>query len=304
MLKLFTITLAAAISSTAIAQTFIDAPSNKDFKAMPNGILYKSIKKGNGKTTASEGDFLKLNLSYYMHRGGKQDSLIFTSQNLPDKVVQVGVVKPIYKGDLMEGMFSMAEGDSAQFIVPADSFLLKSAGSRGIPEGIRKDDKFLFNIKLIELTPKAVVEEKRKIENAKKEAEMSQKSFDEKNSRDEYLKANNITQAPTNSGLIAVVSQEGSGAKPTVGQKVTVHYTGYLVNGTKFDSSVDRGEPFSFTIGKGQVIQGWDEGIAMLSPGAKAKLIIPSSIGYGGRNMGSIPPYSTLVFDVELLKVE
>ena len=181
---------------------------------------------------------------------------------------------------------------------------MKSAGSRGIPEGVRKDDKFLFNIKLIELTPKAVVEEKRKVENAKKEAEMSQKSFDEKNSRDEYLKANNITQAPTNSGLIAVVSQEGSGAKPTVGQKVTVHYTGYLVNGTKFDSSVDRGEPFSFTIGKGQVIQGWDEGIAMLSPGAKAKLIIPSSIGYGGRNMGSIPPFSTLVFDVELLKVE
>ena len=118
------------------------------------------------------------------------------------------------------------------------------------------------------------------------------------------MKANNITQAPTNSGLIAVISQEGSGAKPTVGQKVTVHYTGYLVNGTKFDSSVDRGEPFTFTIGKGQVIQGWDEGIAMLSPGAKAKLIIPSSIGYGGRNMGSIPPFSTLVFDVELLKVE
>ena len=120
MLKLSTITLAVAISSSSIAQTFIDAPSNKDFKTMPNGILYKSVKKGNGKVTASEGDFLKLNLSYYMHRGGKQDSLIFTSQNLPDKVVQVGVVKPIYKGDLMEGMFLMAEGDSAQFIVPAD----------------------------------------------------------------------------------------------------------------------------------------------------------------------------------------
>jgi FKBP-type peptidyl-prolyl cis-trans isomerase len=303
-MKFLTIALSAFFSTTAFAQTFIDAPASKDFKSMPNGILYKSIKKGSSKATAVEGDFLKLNLSYYMHRGGQKDSLIFTSQNLPEKTVQVGVVKPIYKGDLMEGMFYMAEGDSAQFIVPADSFLLKSAGSRGLPEGIRKDDKFLFCIKMIERTPKAVVEEKRKQENAKKEAEMSQKSFDEKVKRDEYLKANNISQAANPSGLIAIVSQEGAGAKPSIGQKVTVHYTGYLLDGTKFDSSVDRGQPFTFTIGKGQVIQGWDEGIALLSPGAKAKLIIPSSIGYGGRNMGSIPPYSTLIFDVELLKVE
>ena len=145
-MKILPLAFAAIICSTASAQQFIDAPSNKDFKLMPNGILYKSIKKGPNKETAVEGDFLKLNLSYYMHRGGKKDSLIFTSQNLPDKFVQVGVVKPIYKGDLMEGMFFMAQGDSAQFIVPADSFLLKSAGSRGIPEGIKKDDKFLFSI--------------------------------------------------------------------------------------------------------------------------------------------------------------
>lgn len=303
-MKILPFALAAIISSTALAQQFIDAPSIKDFKTMPNGILYKSVKKGPNKETAVEGDFLKLNLSYYMHRGGKKDSLIFTSQSLPDKFVQVGVVKPIYKGDLMEGMFFMAQGDSAQFIVPADSFLLQSAGSRGIPAGINKDDKFLFCISMIERTPKAVFEEKQKQANAKKEAEMSQKSFDEKAKRDEYLKANNITQAPNPSGLIAIISQEGAGAKPTSGQKVTVHYTGYLLDGTKFDSSVDRNTPFTFTIGKGQVIQGWDEGIALLSPGAKAKLIIPSSIGYGGRNMGSIPPFSTLVFDVELLKVE
>lgn len=303
-MKLISFLLSAFLSSAVYAQIFIDAPAVKDFKTMPNGILYKSITKGTSKSTAVEGDYLKLNLSYYMHRGGKKDSLIFTSQNLPDKVVQVGVVKPIYKGDLMEGMFFMAEGDSAQFIVPADSFLLKSAGSRGLPEGIRKDDKFLFCVKMIELTPKAVIEEKRKQENAKKDAEMSQKSFDEKVKRDEYLKANNITQPANPSGLIVLVSQEGAGAKPTAGQKVTVHYTGYLLDGTKFDSSVDRGQPFSFTIGRGQVIQGWDEGIALLSPGAKAKLIIPSSIGYGSRNMGTIPPYSTLIFDVELLKVE
>lgn len=122
-MKILSILFSAFVSSAAYAQTFIDAPAAKDFKTMPNGILYRSISKGTSKSTAVEGDYLKLNLSYYMHRGGQKDSLIFTSQNLPDKVVQVGVVKPIYKGDLMEGMFYMAEGDSAQFIVPADSFL-------------------------------------------------------------------------------------------------------------------------------------------------------------------------------------
>jgi peptidylprolyl isomerase len=85
---------------------------------------------------------------------------------------------------------------------------------------------------------------------------------------------------------------------------VKVHYTGKLLDGTKFDSSVDRGEPFGFTLGKGQVIKGWDEGIGLMNVGGKATLIIPSSIAYGDRDMGTIPPYSTLVFDVELLEVE
>jgi FKBP-type peptidyl-prolyl cis-trans isomerase len=95
---------------------------------------------------------------------------------------------------------------------------------------------------------------------------------------------------------------DGKEAKP--GDKVQVHYTGRLVkNGTKFDSSLDRGEPFTFTLGKGEVIPGWDEGVAGMKEGGKRKLIIPSKLGYGPRNMGKIPPNSDLDFDVELLKV-
>ncbi len=83
-----------------------------------------------------------------------------------------------------------------------------------------------------------------------------------------------------------------------------VHYTGTLLNGTKFDSSRDRNEPFEFTLGKGQVIKGWDEGIALMNVGGKATLVIPSAIAYGDRDMGTIPPFSTLVFDVELIDVK
>jgi FKBP-type peptidyl-prolyl cis-trans isomerase len=248
---------------------------------------------------------MKLKFAYFLVRKGKTDSLIFSSaRNGNNAPVGVGCAKPTYEGDLMEGLALMAKGDSAHFMMRADSFLLKSAGMRSLPETIGKDDKILFCARMVDLIPKAAFEEMRRKETEKQEAEMSAKSAAEKGNREEYLKKNNVTQSPTASGLIVVMNQEGSGAKPATGQKVTVHYTGYLTDGTKFDSSVDRGEPFSFTLGMGQVIKGWDEGIALLSPGAKAKLIIPSSIGYGGRNMGSIPPYSTLIFDVELIKFE
>jgi FKBP-type peptidyl-prolyl cis-trans isomerase len=96
----------------------------------------------------------------------------------------------------------------------------------------------------------------------------------------------------------------GSGTEATSGKTVEVHYTGWLTNGTKFDSSVDRGRPFSFRLGGGQVIKGWDQGVAGMKVGGKRKLTIPPDLGYGSRGAGGvIPPNATLVFEVELLKV-
>ena len=96
----------------------------------------------------------------------------------------------------------------------------------------------------------------------------------------------------------------GSGEAAASGQKVTVHYTGWLTNGTKFDSSKDRNEPFIFGLGKSQVIRGWDEGVQGMKVGGKRKLTIPPAMGYGARGAGGvIPPNATLVFEVELLGV-
>jgi FKBP-type peptidyl-prolyl cis-trans isomerase len=114
----------------------------------------------------------------------------------------------------------------------------------------------------------------------------------------------NTQEVTTSSGLKYVDQVVGAGDVAVAGKTASVHYTGWLENGKKFDSSVDRGQPFSFPLGAGRVIKGWDEGVQGMKVGGKRKLTIPSDLGYGSRGAGGvIPANATLIFDVELLGV-
>ncbi len=135
-------------------------------------------------------------------------------------------------------------------------------------------------------------------------ATLIQNEIDE---REAYLKAEGIPlESSTKSGLYYIETEAGIGVQAVAGDTVHVHYEGRLLSGYKFDSSWDDGTPYEFTLGKGEVIQGWDEAIALMKEGGRAKLIIPSELAYGASGSGSgvIQPYSTLIFYVELVDVE
>ena len=116
-----------------------------------------------------------------------------------------------------------------------------------------------------------------------------------------YLSDNNIEETPTESGLVFINILEGSGDSPVAGSKVAVNYTGYLLDGQKFDSSFDRNAPMVFTVGSGMVIKGLDEAVMLMKRGGKAKVVIPYYLAYGDSGYGSIPSYTNLVFYLELV---
>lgn len=273
----------------------------KGYEKTETGLLYKFYLQNSDAKKPVIGDFAHMEISYFTDR----DSMLFSSEKFGSKFV-IKVEEPAYKGDIMEGIVMMGVGDSASFLISADSFYVHNVGGM-LPNDINQGSKIRFEIRMDR------VQTLEELENEKRENDRVQ-SEKEKLAIDAYLSENKITVQPLESGLIIIERVKGNGKKPQNGQKVKVNYTGKLLNGKVFDTSVEADakaagvynpqrpyQPFEFTLGAGQVIRGWDEGIAQLSVGSKATLIIPSVIGYGPQDMGIIPPYSTLVFEVELV---
>ncbi len=217
---------------------------------------------------------------------------------------------PLFAGDFYEGMAMMHKGDSASFIVNIDSTFIKWFHQPTLPEEFKSTDVMRFEVRLDDFYPEseyaarlgAKIKKDSEARIEKMKADHPEETATAAQQLTDYLAKNKITAEPTPSGLYYVMTQEGNGEKPEVGQMVQVHYTGKLLDGTLFDSSIERGEPISIPIGVGQVIPGWDEGIMMMSKGEKGVLYIPYYLAYGDRQVGDkITPFSNLMFEVELV---
>ena len=227
---------------------------------------------------------------------GKQ---LFSSYDRPEPIgFEYG--KRFDTKGIEEAIGNMKKGGKGTAIVPS-KLAYGETGRAGVvpPFATMIYDLEIVNVQTKAEHDKTVAAEKKKSE------EMVQKNKTEESANlAKYLKEKKITTKPNPSGLYYIEKAKGTGARAAAGKIVKVHYTGTLLNGTKFDSSRDKNTPYEFTLGQNRVIQGWEEGIALMNVGGKATLIVPSSLGYAGQDKGIIPPYSTLVFDIELMDVQ
>lgn len=263
----------------------------KGYYETESGLIYKFEVKSGDTLHPKVGMFMFVDMTY----GPSADSVIFDSRTLPDPdKMQIPMMASVHQGDLYEGLGMMAVGDSAVFVMSADSVFLKLFNMPQIPPEMDSVEYMYFNIKMKEVVTQNELE-KRVAEEQKilSESEI----FD----RDAFLAENFPDATPTATGLYYIPEESGKGKSPVPGDKVSVHYTGKLLNGVEFDSSIPRGKPYDFILGQRQVIAGWDEGIALMKKGGKGTLVVPSDLGYGVRGNQRIPPFSTLVFEVELV---
>jgi FKBP-type peptidyl-prolyl cis-trans isomerase len=305
----FRISSFAAIASLICLPILFSACSGDGFKTTDSGLKYKFHRLDENGRKPVKGELMWVHMSAHL-RTEQGDSLLFDSQSMPDYeggIKFIGVSEPEYKGDIMEGLAMMHLGDSASFIISADSFLLVSNRLKELPPGIKPGMEMVFHIGVADIQSEKATMQKINDLQARMAIEQNadkQKRMDEEpQAIQEYLNKKNLKVEPKESGLYYIETAKGKGPRVTAGQRVKVHYTGYLLNGRKFDSSFDREAPFEFTLGRGEVIGGWDEGISYMNVGTSATLIVPSQLGYGSSGSGIIPPFAPLVFEVQLIEI-
>lgn len=304
MKKVFLGCLSFALLLTAISCDQKAESKYPGYEEVESGLYVKYYTKNEEGRTVNVGDIITL----YMNYTTEDDSVLFDSSQDP-RPVQMRADSGKFEGDFMGVFIGMNEGDSVSVMVNADTFYIKSAGYPETPPFIDSASMLKFTLAVRK------VETMEEIEAQQAEANKAGET-EEMAILEEYLTANNITTAPTASGLIVIPTKEGSGSTPQAGQEVSVNYKGYLIDGRYFDTSIEevakeKGvynpgrtyEPFTFTLGQGQVIPGWDEGIQQIAKGGEATLIIPSKLAYGAnpRPGGVIQPFNTLIFEVELV---
>ena len=241
---------------------------NGDLTSTASGLMYSDLTIGEG-TEVLTNTIVTTHYTIWVQADDKNEFL-FSSDGTDPLTFTVGGGDIVFPG-WEEGMLNMKAGGKRLLVIPPD-LAFGEQGANGVPP----NSTLVMEVELVELREPTVMTDV---------------------ADDDYT--------VTESGLKYYDMVEGEGDSPVTGQTVVVDYTGWLENGLQFDSSIDRGTPFSFVIGEGNVIKGWDEGVASMKVGGKRQLVIPAELGYGETGSGGlIPPGATLIFDVELIEIQ
>lgn len=283
MKKIVTKLLLLGVAAALVA-SFGACSKYKGYKKHKSGFYYQFHEKNDTADQPMTGDLVGLLMSL---RAG--DSLLIPM--MPNEMI----MDSLYEGDMFEAIRMMHVGDSATFILDGKQFFEKMMNPA--QEYEFGDDPLYLDVKLYGLMKKAEFEKAK----AEFDAQLDERKVKEVEEIDEYLQSHpGMKQTPM--GVYVKQVKKGNGEKVEPLKTVKVHYTGRFTDGTVFDSSVERGEPFSFVVGAGQVIPGWDATVSEMKVGDKVTVLIPSSMAYGEGTRG-IPPYSPLEFDIELLEI-
>jgi FKBP-type peptidyl-prolyl cis-trans isomerase FkpA len=270
-------------------------------KQTESGMKYRVYREQNGRKPVP-GDWVTVHMVYKQ----ENDSVLFDSRE-NGKPLRFELPKPKFEGSFEEGLMYLGEGDSATFFINADSMFEKVIlkNPQGIVKGRPTPGSHLkFDVSLVRVQTYQEAE----LEIALSESRQEQA---EQKALEEYLSEKNIHAEKQHEGYYLLVTKPGSGKEIKAGDVVSMNYSAHFLNGILFNSSSKSGQPYSFTVGKGEVITGWDLAMEKLRAGDRALIVVPSPLAYGSEGVQKpnskdylIPPFSTLIIDVEVLKIE
>ena len=285
--------MATAMVAGTMLLTACGSGDMKGYKQTADGLYYRFEVQNKDAQQVQEGDVLVGEMTLRLDTTVLLSNVGRTERLMP--------AIPSYDGVLHEGLLMMHVGDKVTFAIEADS-MAKFMQPNQMPPMYEqgKGMKFYYEINLQDIVTKEEFAE----EQANYQTQMEEVRQQEPELIANYVKENNIKAQPTADGLYIIVKKAGKGTKVAVGRQVAMHYTGRLLDGTVFDSSIGK-EPLSYVVGQMGLIRGWEEGVMGQPEGSQLQLIIPSAMGYGSQGAGQqIPPYSPLVFNIEIVSVK
>ncbi len=275
-------------------------PRFPGYEVTESGAFFKLEKAAEDKTAINQGDVI------FMHHTmtTDKDSLLYDYRTMsqPGQPYAMRLSPSVYKGDMFEMIYKLHKGDSASFALRIDSMFDKYY-KQPVPKFLDPKGYIVYHVKIDSVYNSAKVDEIEKKNREMQMAYMEKAKNAEDSVLNKYITDNKITVKPTETGLYIVVKQKGKGEKVKKGDNIEVKYKGMFTDGRVFDTSERSPEPVIFQIGVQPLIAAWDESIIGANVGTKMLVVSPSSMGYGERGNQGIPPYSPLVFEIEIVGI-